>query len=598
MIAVTMFSNQPWIERLGTTLLHFLWQGALIAAVYGVVRTRLAGANARYVAASLAMAAMALAPVATWTVLVPATDERAAASFRAPLSSASAPSVRDVPTVSVAVATEASSPVLAWVVAIWFSGAIVGWARLAGGWVIAERMRRQSVRAAPPEWQQRLEALQQRIAVSRPVRLLVSPLTRTPAVVGWWRPVVLVPMGALAGLPSEQVEALLLHELVHIRRHDYLVTIAQSVVEALLFYHPAVWWVSGHMRTERELCCDDTTVAITGDAAGYARALAEVASAQWTRFTPAMAATGGPLAYRVARLLGQSRPAPRAVSGAGIVASAVLLGATALAVFGQSAARPQFEAASIKPSTNMQFMAVRPQPGRFSANATVTLLIVNAYSVQNFQIVGLPSWADSERFEVEAKAEGNANREQILLMVQSLLEDRFRMRAHRESKEMPVYELVAARNGLKLPAIHDGACVEPPTDMPANSPGARMRPPEPGPAPLPPCGRVAVRLSPGGAQMQGGKVAMSELARSLSAIMGRTVVDRTGVKDPFDLKVEFLPDQATGSIPPPPPGSATAESGLPSITTALQEQLGLRLQSTRGPVDVLVIDHIERPSAN
>jgi beta-lactamase regulating signal transducer with metallopeptidase domain len=147
-------------------------------------------------------------------------------------------------------------------------------------------------------------------------------------VVGWLRPVVLAPVGALAGLPAEQMEALLLHELAHIRRYDYLVNMLQSAVEALLFYHPAVWWVSGHMRAERELCCDDAAVSASGDALVYARALAELAS-----FCPpvVMAANGGSLAHRIGRLLGQPRSAPRTLSGTGIVAAAVLPVIAALA---------------------------------------------------------------------------------------------------------------------------------------------------------------------------------------------------------------------------------------------------------------------------
>ena len=161
---------------------------------------------------------------------------------------------------------------------IWLAGAMAFWVRLMGGWVVAARMRSTLVRPAPPEWRQALGELGARIGLSRPVRLLVSALVEVPAVVGWLRPVVLVPVGALAGLPAEQMEALLIHELAHIRRHDYLVNILQSVAEALLFYHPAVWWVSGHIRAERELCCDDVAASGRGDVLTYARALAELES--------------------------------------------------------------------------------------------------------------------------------------------------------------------------------------------------------------------------------------------------------------------------------------------------------------------------------
>src|SRR6202043_2235001 len=124
---------------------------------------------------------------------------------------------------------------------------------------------------------------------------------------------------ALSGLPAEHLEALLLHELAHIRRHDYLVNILQSIGEALLFYHPAVWWVSGHIRAERELCCDDMAVSVSGDALTYSRALAQLESYRPVHLTAAVAANGGSLPDRIARLLGQSRPAVRTGLGPGVL---------------------------------------------------------------------------------------------------------------------------------------------------------------------------------------------------------------------------------------------------------------------------------------
>src|SRR5580693_5112634 len=152
-----------------------------------------------------------------------------------------------------------------------------------------------------------------------PDRWLVSALVQAPVVVGWLKPVVLVPVGALAGLPPEQIEALLAHELAHIRRHDYLVNILQSIAEALLFYHPAVWWISNHIRNERELCCDDVAVAISGDAFIYARALVDLEQYRPAHLNPALAANGGSLRERIGRLLGQPtrfsspRPGPGAL---------------------------------------------------------------------------------------------------------------------------------------------------------------------------------------------------------------------------------------------------------------------------------------------
>jgi uncharacterized protein (TIGR03435 family) len=481
------------------------------------------------------------------------------------------------------------------------AGAVVFWLRLLGGWMIAERLRRRQVRLAPAEWQQTFDRLRTRLRISRPVQLLISGLVHAPAVMGLLRPVVLVPVGALAGLSAEQVEALLLHELAHVRRYDYLVNAIQSMVEALLFYHPAVWWVSGHMRSEREMCCDDAAVAITGDALGFARALAQVGSAEHAHHQAAMAATGGSVVNRVARLLGVPRPASRTHSPAALSAAAALVVATVMAALGQTA-RPQFEVASIKPTGSQRPAQMQDLPGRltgrFMMNAPLRLLMETAYGVQPFQIMGGPEWIGSEQYEVNAKAAGNADRAQILLMLQSLLEDRFRLQIHRESREMPVYALVTARGGLKLPPPGEGTCVEQINPQPPlPEPGGRMQPPGLGPRPSVRCGGVGMRLEPGGARLTGAKVSMAEFARVLSRVLGRPVTDQTGFSGVFDVNLDFLPNDTAMGLPAPPPRTIPAEIASPSIFSAVQ-QLGLRLESSKGPVEVLVIDHVERPSAN
>ena len=435
--------------------------------MYGAIRkwiSHAAGPDTRYLLGCAVLACMAAAPLITWTLLrqTAAPLARSAAHFvaTAPAASGTAAASDDRVAAPPTHRTRYRRPFCH---GSWSSGLPARWVSGSVWWAagsVAVRLRSRLVRPAPSEWQQALDRLRARIRVSRPVRLLVSSLVQAPAVVGWLRPVVLVPVGALTGLPAEQIEALLVHELAHIRRHDYLVNVLQSVVEALLFYHPAVWWVSGHIRTEREQCCDDVAVAVSGDVLAYARALAELESARPAHFRAAMAANGGSLAHRIARLLGQSRPASPTLSGPGIVAAAMLVGITAFALFGQPAARPKFEVASIKPSQEQRFMMVRPLPGRLTASAPVRLLMQNAYTVQSFQIVGGPAWIDSERYAIEAKADGNASRAEIFLMLQSLLEDRFQLKIHRETRELPVYALVPARGGLKLPPPKEGSCVE------------------------------------------------------------------------------------------------------------------------------------------
>jgi uncharacterized protein (TIGR03435 family) len=258
--------------------------------------------------------------------------------------------------------------------------------------------------------------------------------------------------------------------------------------------------------------------------------------------------------------------------------------------------RPQFEVASIKPSAGDGIMNVRPLPGRLTADATLPVLMQYAYGVQPFQIVGGPGWVSSTHYEIDARAGAAVDRERLFLMLQPLIEDRFRLKTHREMKDVPVFRLASDRRGLKLPAPRESACVESPADAALEwAGGGRMAVPG-GLAPAKGrCGSAIVALGPRGAHLRGGRIAMSELARVLSGVLGRPVLDTTGVTAPFDVELDFVPDDATPAIPPPPPGSGI--SG-PSIGAALQQQLGLRLEPANGAVEVIVVDQAERPSAN
>jgi uncharacterized protein (TIGR03435 family) len=201
--------------------------------------------------------------------------------------------------------------------------------------------------------------------------------------------------------------------------------------------------------------------------------------------------------------------------------------------------------------------------------------------------VGGAEWIDSERYAIEAKGEGSASREETMGMLQTLLEDRFQMKSHREIRQVPVYELTVGKSGPKLPPAKEGSCVDA---------GAGEGPISAGrPAP-PPCGAVVLAMGPEGAVMQGGKVPMAELARTLAMATNRPVVDKTGFTGLFDVRLEFTPDLASGGMPSS--GDPGPDAAGPSILGALQEQMGLKLESGRGPAEVLVIDRIERPSEN
>jgi uncharacterized protein (TIGR03435 family) len=569
------------VTRLGWTLVHFLWQGALIAILYASARHFVRRAEGRYLIAFAALAAMMAAPVISWCVMAPSDAPAAIVSVDR---TARVPGTISAVQASLPAGLPAAqnAPWLAWSVGIWLVGASAFSIRLLGSWIMAASLRWKLARPAPLEWCQTMERLRARLGIARAVGLRVSAAVYSPTVIGALRPLVLVPAGMLTGLPAAQVEALLLHELAHIRRHDYLVNLLQSVAEALLFYHPAVWWVSSHIRAERERCCDDAAVAVGGDVLEYVSALAELESSRPSHLA-AVAANGGSLADRIARLLGERRPAP---GKRGTLLAAALLAAATYGVFAQDAPRPEFQVVSIKlNTTNPGNRMQRPLPGgRWSSrNASLQMIILTAYGIQPYQLIGGPNWMESDGFDIEAKADGEASTAQMLLMLQSLLADRFKLAVHRETREQPVYNLTA-KAAFNPPPPKEGGCE--PLDPAA--------PPHPGPMP---CGMVRTGLS---GFLDGYSVPMSKVVYPLASVMGRPVIDRTGFTGIMDLHLKFTPDATTQGLPGGALGAPPADPdpSRPNIFDALQEQLGLKLTASKGPVDVLVIDHVERPTAN
>ena len=293
-------------HALGWTLLHFCWQGALVALILACVLSLLSrrSAQPRYLAACCALTLIVALPLVTFTRLITAPSAGAHTTFTFTLSSTivnpslatpSAPLIQRI-----AATLDRAMPTL---LTLWFAGVLLLLARLSIGLVVARRMKSAATQPPPHDLLHTFRHLARRIGVSRPVRLLNSTLVQVPTVIGWLRPVVLVPIGCLTGLSSAPIEAILAHELAHVRRHDYLISVLQSIVEALLFYHPAVWWISRQIRREREHCCDDLAVTITGDALTYARALSLLEEHRSTLPALTLGANGGILTMRIKRLL-------------------------------------------------------------------------------------------------------------------------------------------------------------------------------------------------------------------------------------------------------------------------------------------------------
>jgi uncharacterized protein (TIGR03435 family) len=581
--------THPAVQALGRALLHFLWQGSLLALLLWMVKSIApASTRLRYAAASLIMLMMPVALVVTvandFPRVQPAATIAPVISYHAHVSAATPREalLAGLPT------RGPSAGISGWVVCLWIAGVLLLSLRATGGWMRVQRLKSR-VLPASAELADIMTRLKQRLVISAPVCLYTSAIVQVPTVVGWLRPYILLPVTTITGLSESQLRAILAHELAHIRRHDYLVNLLQTAIETVLFYHPAVWWVGRQMRIEREHCCDDIAVAICGTAIEYAEALAELEQIRGRILEPALAATGGELLGRIRRLLGQQPSEDSASRSLGTIAAAAAL-MLAIAAAPVVAQQPAFEVASIKPDVSGQPGPLFELfPGFHVERATLKSLVLMAYGVHDFQLSGGPGWINSDRYNIEAKAQAPAAFSQEYRMlqyqrIQTLLQDRFKLAVHRETKELPIYELTVAKGGPKL---------QPPNCIQRDA-GDRTIAPGKGMSDY--CGfgmtaRGLVELT---------TATMGNLAGTFSAELSREVVDKTGITGTFHIHLTFTPDDSTVRLPDIPGLPSVSEPPVdgPNIFTAIQEQLGLKLESAKGPVDVLVIDHVEKPSEN
>ncbi len=292
------------ISNLGWTLVHFLWQGLLLGCATAVLLTLMRNARPehRYTVACTALFLCLAWPAVEFVVRMQ--DAAAAMTIAAPAGGwANAPGNRPE---SIMAYLQSN---LSWVVALWAACASVLSVRIALGLLWVKRAEQRFTGNA--EWQTKLDRMSAQLGISRNVRLRVVENLTSPITAGWWRPVVLVPASLITGMPAHLLEALLAHELAHVRRLDYLVNLGQNVVETLLFYHPAVWWISGRIRDEREQIADDIAATQLGEPRRLALALSELERFQFSSHHLAQAANGGDLMTRIKRL---TRPDTQALN--------------------------------------------------------------------------------------------------------------------------------------------------------------------------------------------------------------------------------------------------------------------------------------------
>jgi len=354
-------------------LIHFLWQGSLVALALGVLLLLLRNRSAdlRYRCTCWALLVMVLLPIGTavrYAHLNSGIDAKATTDMHSgPAQNApGASNVAGDPdswNTATTIKKLAKSPettttsriagellrqlawdpgqtgTTRWILGLWLCGIVLLSASHLGGWFQVRQLRSTQVEAPPEAWQESADRLCRRLGIDRTVRVLCSTATEVPMVIGWLRPVVLIPVGALVGLPIQQYECILAHELAHIWRRDYLVNLLQVVAETLLFYHPAVWWVSRQIRTERENCCDDIAVELSGSKLAYARALVDIEELRHAAPRLALGAGDGSLVNRVKRLVGgpdMSTNSSRTLLAGTLAALGILICGTVLALAAQN----------------------------------------------------------------------------------------------------------------------------------------------------------------------------------------------------------------------------------------------------------------------
>jgi bla regulator protein BlaR1 len=417
-----------------------------------------------------------------------------------------------------------------------------------------------------------------------------------PGVFGLWDPVVLVPAGITDRLSPEQFDAVLAHECCHARRRDNLAAAVHMSVEALFWFHPLVWWLGSRMMQERERACDEEVLRRTNDPEVYANGILNVCKFYLESPLRCVAGITGSnlkqrieeiMSRRIARELNWARTAVLAVAGSAAVLGPIGFGllrtplthAQTISPFDgrmRTSATKQFEVATVKEnrSGSNGWRLGPPQHGGVSIeNLQLHRIIASSFQIQDSLIFG-PDWLNSTRYDIVGKGpDPAATNPEVWEMMRSLLAERFHLKYHVESRQLPIYALTVAKGGPKLKRPEDGPC------------GAKIRAGES-------CASIGP-IAPFAAGITNTTIGalVSALARS---IQDRPIIDKTGLTGKYDALVRWMPDNMKPEDLANIPQDQRPEDV--SLFTALEQQLGLKLEAQKSPVDVVVVDSIERPT--
>jgi bla regulator protein BlaR1 len=505
-----------------------------------------------------------------------------------------------------------------------------------GGWVCgfaiiaAVRLR---------DWRGIKAALRASAPTNIPARVEVrsSPGLLEPGAVGWLRPVLLLPAGIEDHLTPAQLKAVLAHELCHIARRDNLTSAIHMFVEAVFWFHPLVWWIGSRLIEERERACDEEVLRVTGDPKAYADAILNVCKRYVeSPLVCVPGVSGSNLKKRIEAIMTDRlvlrlnfvKKIAIATAGVAVLTLPILVGVmNTSSTSAQSTERARFVTGSIRPSVNCEnggptvttggqagtrgTKSTRKggdaRPGTLSVHCA-TLggeagLIRQAYIVfatgePNVRIpspalTGGPDWLDSEGFDIEARADGEPSGEMMRgPMMQTLLEDKMKLKVRSETREAPAYALVASEGTPRLQAFQEGSCA--PNDLSRSlamrpTPGVKHCSFFVGSSPL--VGPMPTAEAKG--------ATLNDFAKLLSWAVGRPVIDATGITGRFDFHLEFALDENTPKLLELRSKLGEAVStARPTILTAIQQQYGLKLVPSQAPREFLVVDHVEKPSAN
>jgi uncharacterized protein (TIGR03435 family) len=473
-------------------------------------------------------------------------------------------------------------------------------------------------------WSRRWRGLREALRMASPLDLdngmpaMTSPAFAEPGVFGIRRPVLLLPAGITELLTPAQMEPIVAHELCHVRRRDNVATAIHMGVEALFWFHPLVWWLGARLMEERERACDEEVLLTGSDPEAYAEGILKICELYLEPPLPCVAGvTRGNLKKRIEGIilkriglrLSFAKKAALAAAGVAALTAPIAIGilnAPTIQAQSASGTTTKFAEASIKPCAGgTPGGSPIVSPGRLDTGCAILAarypmagLIQRAYGRLGLghvvfpgsalSILGGPAWIYSAYYVIDARAAGKTDKGAMEGgMLQRLLEERFQLKVHRETREVPTYALSVVKGGPKLQSATEGSCIPPDYSS------------YPWRQPLPPgkryCdSRIGRKGSNTALIME--EATIDSFSKLLSLVMDRPIIDKSGIAGKYNFQLEFATDKTTsgGGLPAPPSDQPPAAS----IFAVMEQQLGLKLEGARGPREFLVIDHVERPAAN